>query len=92
MLGTKVAAHAHSPAGMNDAIRAGVASIEHGSLIDDEGIALMKEHGTFLVPTLYTLDFIIQEGPENGVPDYAVAKAKAMATQQSQYLIHYLMH
>ena len=86
MLGTKVAAHAHSPAGMNDAIRAGVASIEHGSLIDDEGIALMKEHGTFLVPTLYTLDFIIQEGPENGVPDYAVAKAKAMATQQRERL------
>ena len=71
---------------MNDAIRAGVASIEHGSLIDDEGVALMKEHGTFLVPTLYTLDFIIDEGPESGVPEYAVEKAKAMAKQQRERL------
>jgi len=86
MLGTKVAAHAHSPAGMNDAIRAGVASIEHGSLIDAEGIRLAKEHGTFIVPTLYTLDFIIDEGPENGVPVYAVDKAKAMARQQREQL------
>jgi imidazolonepropionase-like amidohydrolase len=86
MLGAKVAAHAHSPNGMNDAIRAGVASIEHGSLIDDEGIRLAKEHGTFVVPTLYTLDFIIYEGPEHGVPDYAIEKAKAMAKQQRERL------
>ena len=86
MLGTKVAAHAHSPAGMNDAIRAGVASIEHGSLIDDEGIRLAKEHGTFVVPTLYTLDFIIDEGPESGIPEYAIEKAKAMAAQQRERL------
>jgi imidazolonepropionase-like amidohydrolase len=86
MLGAKVAAHAHSPNGMNDAIRAGVASIEHGSLIDDEGIRLAKEHGTFVVPTLYTLDFIIHEGPEHGVPDYAIDKAKAMAKQQRERL------
>jgi imidazolonepropionase-like amidohydrolase len=86
MLGAKVAAHAHSPNGMNDAIRAGVASIEHGSLIDDEGIRLAKEHGTFVVPTLYTLDFIINEGPEHGVPDYAIDKAKSMAKQQRERL------
>ena len=86
MLGVKVAAHAHSPNGMNDAIRAGVASIEHGSLIDDEGIRLAKEHGTFVVPTLYTLDFIIHEGPEHGVPGYAIDKAKAMAKQQRERL------
>ena len=46
----------------------------------------MKEHGTFLVPTLYTLDFIIDEGPESGVPEYAVEKAKAMAKQQRERL------
>jgi imidazolonepropionase-like amidohydrolase len=86
MLGRKVAAHAHTPAGMNDAIRAGVASIEHGSLIDDEGIRLMKEHGTFLVPSLYTLDFIIQEGTNYGVPEYSVEKAKSMAKQQRERL------
>jgi imidazolonepropionase-like amidohydrolase len=86
MLSTKVAAHAHSPAGMNDAIRAGVASIEHGSLIDDEGIRLAKEHGTFVVPTLYTLDFIIEEGPENGVPEYAIEKARSIAKLQRERL------
>jgi imidazolonepropionase-like amidohydrolase len=86
MLGVKVAAHAHSPLGMNDAIRAGVASIEHGSLIDDEGIRLMKERGTFMVPTLYTLDFIIEEGASNGVPQYAIDKAKSIAKEQRERL------
>jgi imidazolonepropionase-like amidohydrolase len=86
MLGVKVAAHAHSPGGMNDAIRAGVASIEHGSLIDDEGIRLAKEHGTFVVPTLYTLDFITQEGPEWGVPEHSIAKARSMAQLQRAHL------
>ncbi len=49
--GLKVAAHAHGTVGIKAAIRAGVASIEHGSILDDEAIALMKEHGTVLVPT-----------------------------------------
>jgi imidazolonepropionase-like amidohydrolase len=86
MLGVKVAAHAHSPGGMNDAVRAGVASIEHGSLIDDQGIGLMKERGVFLVPTLYTLDFIIEEGASNGVPQYSIDKAKSIARQQRERL------
>lgn len=85
-LGVKVAAHAHSPAGMNDAIRAGVASIEHGSLVDDEGIELMLEHGTYLVPTLYTLDFIIEEGEAWGIPQYSIDKAASMAVQQRERL------
>ena len=86
MLDTPVGAHAHSPAAMNDAIRAGVASIEHGTLMDDEGIRLAKEHGTFVVPTLYTLDYIIGEGAENGVPEYAIVKAKEMAAAQRERL------
>ena len=49
--GVRVAAHAHGTAGIKAAVRAGVASIEHGSILDDEAIALMKEHGTFLVAT-----------------------------------------
>ena len=48
----KVAAHAHGTEGIKLAVRAGVSSIEHGSFLDDEGARLMKEHGTFLVPTL----------------------------------------
>lgn len=86
MLDTPVGAHAHSPAAMNDAIRAGVASIEHGTLIDEEGIRLAKEHGTFVVPTIYTLDFIIEEGAANGVPEHSIAKAKEIATMQRERL------
>ena len=56
--GIKVAAHAHGTEGIKAAVRAGVASIEHGSMLDDEAIALMKEHGTYLVPTTYLVDRI----------------------------------
>lgn len=52
-LGLKVAAHAHGTEGINTAVRAGVSSIEHGSVLSDESIELMKEHGTYLVPNLY---------------------------------------
>jgi len=50
--GLRVAAHAHSPEGIKNAVRAGAASIEHGSMADDEARQLMKQHGTYLVPTL----------------------------------------
>ncbi|MFZ5625003.1 MAG: amidohydrolase family protein [Gemmatimonadota bacterium] len=53
--GLKVAAHAHGGDGIKAAVRAGVSSIEHGSTLDDEAIALMKEKGTYLVPTAYLL-------------------------------------
>jgi len=56
--GLKVAAHAHGTAGIKAAVRAGVASIEHGSMLDDEAIAMMKERGTYLVPTTYLADAI----------------------------------
>jgi imidazolonepropionase-like amidohydrolase len=54
--GLKVAAHAHGTEGIIAAVRAGVASIEHGSILNDEAVRLMKERGTFLVPTAYLLD------------------------------------
>src|SRR3954468_7328340 len=53
--GLKVAAHAHGTEGIKAAVRAGVASIEHGSMLDDEAIRLMKKNGTYLVPTAYLL-------------------------------------
>jgi imidazolonepropionase-like amidohydrolase len=56
--GLKVAAHAHGTEGILAAVRAGVASIEHGSMLDDEAIRLMKERGTYLVPTTYLTDAI----------------------------------
>ena len=60
--GTFVAAHAHGAQGIKDAVRAGVRSIEHGSLIDDEGIALMVKHGTYLVADIYDGDYINEVG------------------------------
>jgi imidazolonepropionase-like amidohydrolase len=56
--GVRVAAHAHGAEGIKAAIRAGVATIEHGSEMDDEALALMKQHGTWLVPTTYLVDRI----------------------------------
>jgi imidazolonepropionase-like amidohydrolase len=61
----RVAAHAHSPEGVKNAIRAGVASIEHATLIDDEGIALAKHHGTYLDMDIYDEECIQEEG-KNG--------------------------
>jgi len=58
----RVAAHAHSPDGIKNAIRAGVASVEHATLIDDEGIALAKQHGTYLDMDIYDEECIEEEG------------------------------
>jgi imidazolonepropionase-like amidohydrolase len=67
--GAFVAAHAHGAEGIKRAVRAGVRSIEHGSLIDDEGIALMKEHGTWLVADIYNGDYIATVGREQKWPE-----------------------
>ena len=64
--GSFVAAHAHGAEGIKRAVRAGVRSIEHGSLIDDEGIALMKQHGTWLVADIYNGDYIDTVGRRQG--------------------------
>jgi imidazolonepropionase-like amidohydrolase len=68
MWGKKVAAHAHGPEGIKRAIKAGVASIEHGSFIDDESIELMKQKGTYLVSDIYNDDFILAEYAKLGYP------------------------
>jgi imidazolonepropionase-like amidohydrolase len=67
--GLRVAAHAHSAQGIKDATRAGVASIEHGTFLDDEGIALMKEHATYLVADIYDDEYIQGEGKQKGEPE-----------------------
>ncbi len=66
--GKKVAAHAHGNDGIKTAVRAGVDSIEHGTLLDDEAVRMMKQRGTFLVPT-----GAIWEMEEEGAPDDAPA-------------------
>ncbi len=63
--GLRVESHAHAPEGIKNAIRAGVASIEHATLIDDEGIALAKQHGTYLDMDIYDEE-CIQEGGKTG--------------------------
>jgi imidazolonepropionase-like amidohydrolase len=68
--GLKVAAHAHGASGIKDAIRAGVDTIEHASLIDDEGIRLAIKHGAWLSMDIYNTDYTQAEGARNGVlPD-----------------------
>jgi imidazolonepropionase-like amidohydrolase len=67
-LGRKVAAHAQGSRAIMNAVRAGVDSIEHGSLIDEAGARLMKERGVFLVPTLYRLDYVNEQARANGAP------------------------
>jgi imidazolonepropionase-like amidohydrolase len=64
-LGVPVMAHAHSAEGIKMAVRAGVRSIEHGTFIDSEGVQLMVEHGTYLVPTVYIGDYYIEERPDS---------------------------
>jgi imidazolonepropionase-like amidohydrolase len=66
--GLRVEAHAHSPAGIKNAIRAGVASVEHATMIDDEGIALAKQHGTYLDMDIYDEECIEQQGREGKIP------------------------
>lgn len=73
-LGVFVAAHAHGTEGIKLAIRGGVRSVEHASLIDDEGIDLLVRHGTYLVADVYCGDWIAEEGARAGWPDETMAK------------------
>ncbi|PYV76081.1 MAG: Xaa-Pro dipeptidase [Acidobacteria bacterium] len=66
--GLRVAAHAHSPEGIKNAIRAGVASVEHATMIDDEGIALAKQHGTYLDMDIYDDKCIQEQGRKGTLP------------------------
>ena len=63
----RVAAHAHGVEGMQLAIRAGVASIEHGSLMDADTMRLMKKHGTYLVPTILAGEFVTEKARDRGI-------------------------
>lgn len=82
--GRKVAAHAHGTEGIKDAVRAGVDSIEHGSLIDAEGIELMKAHGTYLVADIYNDDYILGKAVEFGLPKENVDKEKMVGRLQRE--------
>jgi imidazolonepropionase-like amidohydrolase len=87
-LGRKVAAHAHGTQSIKDSIRAGIDSIEHSSLIDDEGIALAKEHGTYLVFDIYNDDYILQEGAKAGMLPESIEKEKKIGRLQRDNFRH----
>jgi imidazolonepropionase-like amidohydrolase len=84
MWGKKVAAHAHGAEGIKRAVRAGVASIEHGSLLDDEGIKMMKERGTYLVADVYNDDYIISEYTRLGYPEKIIEKERKVGRAQRE--------
>lgn len=82
--GKRVAAHAHGAEGIKLAIRAGVTSIEHASFIDDEGIALAKEHGTWLVMDIYNDDYILAEYGRLGFPQKMLDKERLVGRTQRE--------
>ncbi len=79
-LGRKVAAHAHGTEGIKIAVRAGVASIEHGSFLDEEGARLMAERGSYLVPTMMAGEAVLRAADAGEMPPYIAIKARAAAT------------
>ncbi|HKA21698.1 MAG TPA: amidohydrolase family protein [Blastocatellia bacterium] len=76
--GRYVAAHSHGVDGTKSALRAGVRSIEHGSVLDDEAIALFKQQNAYLVPTIYTSEYTLAQGEKNKTPAYAMEKARKL--------------
>ena len=84
MQGLKVAAHAHGTSGIKDAIRAGVNTIEHASLIDDEGIALAKQLGAWLSMDIYNGTYTALEGKKNGVLEENLKKDREITDLQRE--------
>jgi imidazolonepropionase-like amidohydrolase len=82
--GTVVAAHAHGAEGIKRAVRAGVRSIEHGSYLDDEGIRLMRRHGTWLVADIYNGDYIAEIGRRDNWPAEIMRKNEETTETQRQ--------
>ncbi|MGH8316256.1 MAG: metal-dependent hydrolase family protein, partial [Steroidobacterales bacterium] len=85
-LGRKITVHAIGAPGIKAAVMAGVDCVEHGSLIDDETIKLMKQRGTCLVPTLYVLKYIIEQGPRLGYSEESLAKGRALDKERQEHL------
>ena len=77
-LGRRITVHAIGTEGLKQAIAAGVNSVEHGILIDEEAIEMMKARGTWLIPTIYVLNYVVEEGPALGYPAESVAKGRVL--------------
>jgi imidazolonepropionase-like amidohydrolase len=83
-LGLRVAVHAHGTDGINDALRAGVDTIEHASLADSESFTLAKKHGAWFDMDIYNDDYILAEGEKNGVFAESLAKEKVIGRKQRE--------
>ena len=84
MLGLRVAVHAHGTDGINDALRAGVDTIEHASLADAESFRLAKQHGAWFDMDIYDDDYILAEGAKNGLFPESLAKERAIGRKQRE--------
>jgi len=84
MLEMKVAVHAHGASGIKDAIRAGVDTVEHASLADDEAFKLAREHGTYFSMDIYNDDYILAEGEKNGMFPESLEKERMIGLKQRQ--------
>jgi imidazolonepropionase-like amidohydrolase len=82
--GRMVAAHAHGTAGIKASIRAGVRTIDHGSMLDDEAIEMLRKNPVFYVPTLYTSTAIADEGKALGIPDSEIERSRQIAAAKIQ--------
>jgi imidazolonepropionase-like amidohydrolase len=82
--GRKIAAHAHGTQGIKWAIEAGIDSIEHASLVDDEGIRLAKEHGTYFVMDIYNDDYILGNAKQFGIPQEFIEKERGVGRLQRE--------
>lgn len=82
MWGRKVAAHAHGAEAIRRAALAGVASVEHGGLVDDEGIRIMREKGTFLVPDILTDVYLLEHAHELSWPEKIIEKERQLRGSQ----------
>ncbi len=84
LLGLKVAVHAHGEDGIDTAIRAGVDSVEHASLISDAGIKAAKKRGTYLSMDIYVSDYILGEGEAAGILEESLAKERIVGKKQRE--------
>jgi len=90
--GKKVMAHAEGSEGIKAAVRAGVDSIEHGTVLDEEGARLMEQHGTWLVPTLYCFQHDMETGLSQGRDPASFAKGVAIMKEQGPAFKRALEH
>lgn len=83
-LGIWTAAHAHGAQGIKNAVQAGVRTIEHGTMADDEAIALMTDKNVFLIPTLLVDDLLVRAGERSGIPAFMLEKAVAVGKKRNR--------